>query len=177
MKRSGPLTRTAGLTRTSPLAPGGPWARTVPSLTVSAARARENKSAAGVRSRGTSGRPKGFPADVLALLDARDPWCIHCGSVDGLQHHHRRLKGIGGDGRDHTQCACNGVRLSWLCHSWAHSGSGQREAKAEGLIISRFTLEPFAVDVLAHLRGDVGGQRKFPTCDGRWADEPEEMAA
>ena len=136
----------------------------------------EDRNAAARKGGTSSGRPHSFPPAVLALLDARDPWCIHCGSVDALQHHHRRLKGIGGDRRDHTQCACNGVRLCWLCHSWAHSGNGQGEARAEGLIIPRATLEPFAADVLVHLRGDVGGQRKFPTCDGQWADDLSEAA-
>ena len=175
MKRTA-LRRGVGLQRHAELS-RTPWARTVPSLTPGAARAREVKSAA-TRRPVASGRAESFPPAVAALIDARDPWCIHCGSVDALHRHHRRIKGIGGDGRDHTQCNCNGLRLCWLCHSWAHSGNGQREAKAEGLIISRFTLEPFAADVLVHLRGDVGGQRKWPSCDGRWLDYmPESEAA
>jgi hypothetical protein len=166
-----PPHRTARLERSAPMQPGGAWSRSVPPLA-------ESRSAATRKGGSASGRPHGFPPDVLALLDARDPWCVHCGLADGLQHHHRRLKGIGGDGRDHTQCACNGLRLCWLCHSWAHSGNGQREARAEGLIIPRVTLEPFTADVLVHLRGDVGGQRKFPTCDGQWLDcAPERGAA
>jgi hypothetical protein len=146
-----------------------PWLRGVAFLRA-AGSATEGKSAA--RKGSGSGRSKPFPPAVAALLDARDPWCVHCGSVDGLQRHHRRLKGIGGDGRDHTQCACNGVRLCWLCHSWAHSGKGQGEARAEGLIIARATLEPFRESVLARLKGDVGGLNLWPQCDGTWAYGP-----
>ena len=174
MKRGGPIPRSA---------PEPGTARRKAYMRSASPRRSPQRGAGGSREKGAArtgsgaGRPKGFPPDIAALLAERDPWCVHCGSADGLQHHHRRLKGIGGDGRDHTQCACNGVRLCWLCHSWAHSGNGQRKARTEGLIISRFILEPFAADVLVHLRGDVGGQRKFPTCDGRWVDEPEERAA
>ena len=118
-----------------------------------------------------------FPPAVTALLAARDSWCIHCGSPSGLQCHHRRIKGHGGDSRPHTDCACNGVRICLACHDWAHSGKGRREAEAEGLIVPRATLEPWTLAVLLHLEDDRGGMRKFPTCDGRWADEPEELAA
>ena len=118
----------------------------------------------------SSGRAESFPPAVAALIDARDPWCIHCGTPFNLHRHHRRLKGIGGDGRDHTQCSCNGVRLCWLCHSWAHSGAGQGEARDEGLIIPRAAVEPFTLSVLVHLEDDRGGMRKWPSCDGRWLD-------
>jgi hypothetical protein len=120
-----------------------------------------------------SGRPHSFPPAVAALLDARDPWCIYCGSPRDLQRHHRRLKGIGGDGRDHTQCACNGVRLCADHHAWAHSGIGQKEARDEGLIVPRSTLEPFRASVLVHLEADSGGLLKYPSCDGRWLDAAE----
>ena len=178
MKRNVPLARVPFVRK--PPEPGKSR-RNSPLRAVSTGRARESgrpKSAATTWAPATSGRSESFPPAVAALIDARDPWCIHCGSVDALHRHHRQIKGIGGDGRDHTQCSCNGLRLCWLCHSWAHSGNGQREAKAEGLIISRFTLEPFAADVLVHLCGDVGGQRKWPSCDGRWLDYmPESEAA
>ena len=117
-----------------------------------------------------SGRAHGFPPAVAALLDARDPWCIYCGSPRDLKRHHRRLKGIGGDGRDHTQCACNGVRLCADHHARAHSGIGQNEARDEGLIVPRSTLEPFRASVLVHLEADSGGLLKYPSCDGRWLD-------
>jgi hypothetical protein len=123
------------------------------------------------------GRRESFPPAVAALIDARDPWCVHCGSADGLHRHHRRIKGTGGDPRPHTDCACNGVRLCWLCHSWAHQ-EGRGDAEAEGLIIPRATAEPRRESVLVHLEADSGGMRKFPTCDGRWLDkQPERRAA
>lgn len=120
----------------------------------------------------------GFPPGVLALLAERDPWCVYCGSPYGLQNHHRRIRGIGGDGRDHAHCACNGVRLCAANHAWIHDTAvGRNTAEAEGLIIPRSTLEPWTESVLVHLEDDRGGMRKYPTCDGRWADEPEELAA
>ena len=123
------------------------------------------------------GRAESFPPHVAAQIDARDPWCVHCGSASGLQRHHRRIKGQGGDPRPHTDCACNGVRICWLCHDWAHK-EGRTEAEAEGLIISRATAEPGRESVLVHLEADSGGMRKWPSCDGRWLDEqPERRAA
>ena len=132
--------------------------------------AAETRKSAARKKGSSSGRAESFPPAVAALIDARDPWCIHCGTPFNLHRHHRRLKGIGGDGRDHTQCSCNGVRLCWLCHSWAHSGAGQGEARDEGLIIPRAAVEPFTLSVLVHLEDDRGGMRKWPSCDGRWLD-------
>ena len=117
-----------------------------------------------------SGSRESFPPAIAALIDARDAWCIHCGTPRGLQRHHRRIKGFGGDPRPHTDCACNGVRICATCHDWAHSGDGRREAEAEGLIIPRVTAAPWTLPVLVHLEEDAGGQRKFPSCDGRWLD-------
>jgi hypothetical protein len=131
------------------------------------------RDAATKRAGSVTGRPHGFPKAVADLLDARDPWCVYCGSPRDLQRHHRRLKGIGGDGRDHTQCACNGVRLCADHHAWAHSGAGRKEAEAEGLIIVRATLEPFRESVTVHLEADGGGLLKYPSCDGRWLDAEE----
>jgi hypothetical protein len=163
-----PLARTGSLTRNTGLAPGGQWSRTVPLLgtgRITASRAG-NSPAAGSR----KGRAETFPPDVAALIDARDPWCIHCGSPHDLQRHHRRIKGMGGDPRPHTDCACVGVRICRSCHEWAHSGDGRGEAEAEGLIIPRATVEPFTLSMLVHLEGDRGGMRKWPSCDGRWLD-------
>ena len=67
-------------------------------------------------------------------------------------------------------CSCNGVRICATCHDWAHSGDGRREAEAEGLIIPRVTAAPWTLPVLVHLEVDEDGQRKFPSCDGRWLD-------
>ena len=125
----------------------------------------------------SSGRRESFPPAVAALIDARDPWCIHCGSPYDLQRHHRRIKGHGGDPRPHTDCACVGIRICRTCHDWAHSGKGRREAEAEGLIIPRSAVEPFTLSVLVHLEGDSGGARKFPSCDGRWLDYPQGSVA
>ena len=131
------------------------------------------KSAA--RTGGGSGTGETFPPAVAALIDARDPWCVHCGSPDNLQRHHRRIKGHGGDPRPHTQCACNGVRLCLLCHvPWAHE-AGRREAEAEGLIIPRSVLEPWTVSVLVHTAD--GGQTKYPSCTGEWLDYVPEAGA
>jgi hypothetical protein len=133
----------------------------------------KGKSAAGKGS--GSGRAESFPPAVAALIDARDLWCVFCGSPFNLEHHHRRLKGQGGDPRPHTQCACNGVLLCHDHHMWMHSGHGRRTAAAEGLIIPRATAEPWTESVLVHLEG--GGVQKYPTCDGRWIDDLSELAA
>lgn len=124
----------------------------------------------------TRGRAESFPAVVAALLAARDPWCVHCGSPNDLQNHHRRIRGIGGDGRDHTHCACNGVRLCILCHvPWAHT-VGRREAEAEGVIIPRSEPEPWRQPLMVHTAAD-SGMTVFLTCDGRYVTEPQELAA
>jgi len=137
----------------------------------------KGKSAPRKKAVSGSGRAESFPPAMAALIDARDPWCIHCGSPRGLQRHHRRIRGYGGVSRPHTHCACDGVRLCILCHvPWAHT-AGRREAEAEGLIIPRATVEPWTLSVLVHLDGDRGGMRKYPTCDGRWADDLSEVAA
>ena len=143
---------------------------------VAQAREPRPRSAAAKRGGASSGRAESFPPGVAALIDARDPWCVHCGSPDDLQRHHRRLKGSGGDPRPHTQCTCNGVRLCPRCHLvWAHR-EGRLEAEAEGIIIPRATKEPGTVSVLVHTLD--GGMAKYPHCDGTYQDyPPEEVAA
>jgi len=134
----------------------------------------KGRSAAGKGS-GT-GRPKPFPPGVAALLDALYPWCVKCGSPGNLHRHHRRLKGMGGDGRDHTQCACNGVRLCAECHlDWAHSGWGAAEAKAEGIIIPRSETGPWRRPLMIHAAAGSGFMA-WPTCDGRLVTEMPEGA-
>lgn len=137
----------------------------------------ESTQAAPRRRTASSGRRESFPPAVAALIDARDPWCVHCGTPFGLQRHHRRIKGHGGDSRPHTDCACNGVRICLECHDWAHSGNGRAEADTEGLIIPRATVAPWTLGVLVHLEENHGGLLKYPSCDGRWADSPDEVAA
>ena len=164
------MKRTPMPQRTKPFPP-----RTVPFEGGRTPLARKRPSP--VSSGTASGRHESFPPAVAALIDARDPWCIHCGTPFGLQRHHRRIKGVGGDTRPHTGCACNGVRICLACHDWAHSGKGRSEAEDEGLIIPRATVQPWTLAVLVHLEDDTGGQLKYPSCDGRWLDYVPERGA
>lgn len=134
---------------------------------------------AGVWHLATAGRHETFPPAAAALITARDPWCVLCGSPRGLHLHHRRIRGTGGDPRPHAGCACNGVRLCWRDHAWIHdTGVGRGVAGDEGLIVPRAALEPGRVSVLVHLEDDRGGMRKWPSCDGRWLDQqPPAVAA
>lgn len=166
MRRTALPQRTAPLARTSTLA-RAPWSPAIPLLSGTG----KTRSAPRTRSRAES-----FPPAVAALLAARDPWCVHCGSPRDLQNHHRRIRGIGGDGRDHTHCACNGVRLCVLCHvPWAHT-AGRREAEAEGVIIPRSEAEPWRQPLMVHTAAD-SGMTIYLTCDGRYVTEPQELAA
>jgi hypothetical protein len=157
--------RPAGLART-------PWARSVPGIAMQRAEcitgsrtgnppAAESrvKGAAAKRAAGSSGRRESFPPAVAALIDARDPWCIHCGSPRDLQRQ------------------CNSARICRTCHEWVHSGKGRREAEAEGLIIPRSTTEPYRKSVLVHTPEDGGGMQQYPLCDGTYADEQPGLVA
>ena len=136
------------------------------------------KSAARKGGAGSSARAESFPPDVAALIDARDPWCIRCGSPHDLHRHHRRIKGIGGDSRPHTDCACNAVRICARCHEWAHL-EGRREAEARGLIISRAETAPWRHALMVRTEAETdSGFTAYPTCSGGWVfDSPEGAVA
>jgi hypothetical protein len=106
-----------------------------------------------------------IPWRVRRQVHARDGRrCLYCGSPDGIQLHHRRLKQAGGDARPHTDCACNLVSLCHLHHPhWAHV-THRRTAEAEGLIVSAAWPAPGLVPVLIH--GDAGGFTAWLTCSG-----------
>jgi hypothetical protein len=168
VKRSTGLRRTKFTSR-SVLEPGPGPARKTRLRAVSPRRAAEGgtvKSAATTKARKAPARAESFPPEVAALLAARDPWCVHCGSPYDLQNHHRRLKGSGGDPRPHTHCACNGVRLCVRCHvPWAHEQ--RAEAAAEGIIIPRSETGPWRRPLMVHTAADSGFMA-WPTCDGRF---------
>jgi hypothetical protein len=116
-----------------------------------------------------------IPPKVRGQVDTRDSHdgarlCVLCGFPGELHRHHRRLKGIGGDKRAHTDCACNIVTLCEGCHYWAHV-IGRYSAEAEGFIVSGAELLPGSVSVLVHSEGDASGTQAWPTCDGEWSDK------
>lgn len=117
-----------------------------------------------------------IPPKVCEQVDERDGrQCVKCGSRRNLHRHHRRLKGSGGDTGPHTDCACNIVTLCDACHYWAHV-LDRKSAEGEGLILPRSTREPWRHGVMVHSEADAGAT-KWPTCDGDYTDEPEELAA
>lgn len=130
-------------------------------------------------------RPHPFPTAVTALLDARDislldmeRCCQMCAAIQYLEHHHRRLKGMGGsENRDHAQCTCNGILLCRRCHRWAHT-TGRLHAEAMGFVVSRAEDEPGKWGVMRFAAID-GGSTQWPDCHGNWcgtAPEAREAA-
>jgi hypothetical protein len=114
---------------------------------------------------------------VAALIDARDQWCVKCGSPYDLHRHHRRIKGQGGDSRPHTDCPCNAVVLCLAHHAWVHSGDGRREAEAEGFIIPRSETRPWMRPVMVRTEEESdSGFTAWPTCDGAYLTEAPEGA-
>lgn len=91
--------------------------------------------------------------------------CFRCGCpcVDG-EWHHRRGRSV----RDeHTHCSCNGVWLCKTCHAWCHAHPF--EAKSEGLVVTRFQMEPGGVAAMSYF-GPI-----LLRCDGTF-DLTEEEA-
>jgi len=114
-----------------------------------------------------------IPPKVRRLVSARDPWCLRCGSPRDLEQHHRRLKQAGGDPRPHTDCCCNLIRLCTGCHAWVH---GHRAgAEASGWRLPAETVLPASDGVMRN--SDDGGVTSWPSCGGKWLDEPCEVAA
>jgi hypothetical protein len=112
---------------------------------------------------------------VAALIDARDQWCVKCGSPYDLHRHPMRIKGHGGDSRPHTDCPCNGILLCLAHHAWVHSGDGRREAEAEGFIIPRSETRPWTRPVMVRTEEESdSGCTVWPTCGGTYlTDAPE----
>lgn len=61
------------------------------------------------------------PATRRTILDRDGAACIVCGAVYGLQLHHRRPRGMGGNRTAVTRSAANGITLCLTCHSTAES--------------------------------------------------------
>ena len=124
-----------------------------------------------------------IPPKVRRLVDTRDSvngvrLCVLCGHPGAIHRHHRRIKGIGGDSRPHTNCCCAIVSLCQGCHFWCHT-IGRVFAEAEGLIVSGAVLFPGSISVLVHSEGDLSGTEAWPTCSGEWSDKApgERLAA
>lgn len=122
-----------------------------------------------------AGRRDTIPPRVRKTVARRDEWaCAWCNTTKDLQEHHRRIKGIGGDTRPHTECACNIVVLCSRHHDEAHKGD-RAVAEAQGLVVPRETALPGLVAVRVH-----GGAVTWQTCDGRRVTvepAPDEAAA
>jgi hypothetical protein len=113
-----------------------------------------------------------IPPGVRRLVAARDMGlCVHC-AKPAVHQHHRRIKGIGGDARPHSDCPCVLVSLCAQCHEFVHRN--RVVALAEGLIVPRAALLPGLLPVLVHGYGDGSGARAWPSCTGEWLDfEPD----
>lgn len=101
------------------------------------------------------------------VWDRDDVQCARCAYVTySAQIHHRRIKGMGGDPREHTDCPCNLIVLCPGCHEWAHV-LDRPAAEAQGFIIPSVTTTPGLEPVLRYGRDRAA----WPTCDGRWVHE------
>ena len=183
MRRTPMPPRSVPLLRTATLPSGSPLARTSQLPRSSRLKVVRADGAAPAPVRRQQQRKNTIPDDVLKQVDVRDGhYCVHCGRRrEVIEHHHRRIKGMGGSTAAHTECACNIVSVCpwWTesaCHPWAHRN--RDEAEAEGLVISRSTEFPFLVPVFVHGRDDAGSEKAWPTCGGRWVRHiPEGSAA
>lgn len=119
------------------------------------------------------------PPKVRKMARKRDGFqCARCPSGTELHLHHRRLKGIGGDPRPHTECTCNAITLCRACHEWAH-GKGRPEAEATGYIVPQSELFPGSVSVLIGAASGSGASVHLP-CDKPYystAEPPSGVAA
>lgn len=119
-----------------------------------------------------------WPVKVRRLTWKRDGGqCARCWSTWRLHLHHRRIKGIGGDPRPHTDCACDGVTLCERCHKWVHE-EGRAEAEATGYIVSRSQPFPGSVSILIGAASGSGATVHLP-CDKPYytTPDPERRAA
>jgi hypothetical protein len=167
--RTKPLRARKGLTLSSALKTRTPLKRGKPLAQVSAKRA-----AAGTPKRKPA-KPEGFPEAIRkAALERDHGHCIACGDDRALHVHHRRIKGMGGDSRAHTDCLCNAATLCHLCHLFVHAQ--RREAEAQGFIVPRRTKLPGSISVMVHGAGG-DGSALFPACDGQWSTSPGQVSA
>ena len=164
LKRNAPMPRGEGPKRKTRLAPVSPLKR---GGALSRSRLQRNGTP---KPRG--GRKDTIPPRVRKMVARRDEWsCARCGTMKDLEQHHRRIKGIGGDTRPHTECPCNIVVLCARCHFWCHR-AGRAVAEVQGLVVPRGTLLPGSVHVKV-----CGEAVAWLTCDGKRALIPPEEAA
>ena len=142
------------------------------------ARARVAEVTSGTKGRKAPRPAESFPRLIrLAAIERDGGHCLRCGDDRCLDVHHRRIKGMGGDPRPHTDCLCNAATLChFACHlGWAHRE--RTEAEAEGFVVPNSTLLPGSVSVMVHGAGG-GGSALFPTCTGMWvSNAPKGVAA
>ena len=106
------------------------------------------------------------PRKTRLLVYERDGYqCAACATQHWLQVPHRRIKGMGGDKRDHTDCPCNLVTLCLGCHQDAHDD--RLWAEEQGYVVSRETPLPAEHGIMRH--GGSGGVTSWPDCQGGWA--------
>jgi len=117
-------------------------------------------------------------AVVDAVLERQDRDCAKCGeplhgerAVDWAIHHRRRRDGLPDSHQPQNLVALHGADNVTACHGWAHQR--RSESQPEGFWLSRVAGEnPLTVPLL------LSGERwVYLTADGRYSDEPPEVAA